>query len=111
MSRKARKLKAPANAFEPVATERELFGYLSREQALTSNTCIGERFASTILTKSSKDELRQIMDNAQAGGIAVDLVDYLAGARESLSDRLRLVDAALGRLTILGQEYQGAADV
>lgn len=111
MSKKARTSKIPANAFEPVATEGELMAYLSRQQALTSTASIGERFASVILTKQSKSELHGCMENAQADGVAIDLVDYLFAARESLNDRLRLVDAALARLSILGKEHQEAADV
>lgn len=93
----------PKPRFESLGTERELRDALLSHQRLNSDAAIGERIAATLLSKTPRavaEVVRKFDAEDEAGHVAVE---YLFHAQANLTARLKAVEAAIARLTTVGE--------
>lgn len=96
--------------FKPAAPLAVPRGKLQSAQYLNGRTCIGEKFAMVIISKTQA-ELRDLLEqwNAEVTNgddFSSDMVECLGNAEESLKIRLELVTMAFARLFVVNDELK-----
>ena len=86
--------------FDRIGPQDALFAALSRDHSSSSSSAIGERLAHNIVCKSREDLSAMVAAFDDDSGNAA--IDYLTAAQESLTTRLKILEAALARLVVVG---------